>query len=69
MTDSKKTEHFKPYDYKIGGVDNDGVIVEKIYAKALDYVIYRTKTAIRIDMDDESDIKIWTAIYLNNCHR
>jgi len=44
----------KPYDYKIENVDNDGCAVKKIYAKSPEYVIYRTDSAIRIDMDDDS---------------
>ena len=47
-------KHLKPYDYKTNEIDNDGVFVKKIYAKALDYIIYRTDTAIRIDIDDDS---------------
>jgi hypothetical protein len=50
---SDKT-HLKPYDYKIGCIDNDGSEVKKIYAKAPEYVVYRTDSAIRIDMDDDS---------------
>lgn len=50
---SDKTQ-LKPYDYKIGGKDNDGGDVKKIYAKLKDYVIYRTDSAIRIDVDDDS---------------
>lgn len=53
MSETTKKQ-LKPYDYKIGGIDNDGVEIKKIYAKAMDYVIYRTDTSIRIDMDDDS---------------
>lgn len=45
--------HLKPYEYKIGGRDNDGKEVHKIYTKAQGYVIYRTDNAIRIDLDDD----------------
>lgn len=55
MSEKSKLVHLKPYDYKIGKEDNDGIVIEKIYAKAPDYVIYRTKTAIRVDMDDDSE--------------
>jgi hypothetical protein len=55
MSEMKTIVHLKPYDYTIGGKDNDGIEVEKIYAKAPDYIIYRTKTSIRLDMDDESE--------------
>ena len=43
----------KPYDYKAKGIDNDGEVICKIYAKLPGYVIYRTKNAIRIDIHDE----------------
>ncbi len=35
-------------------MDNDGNEVRKIYAKSPEYVIYRTDSAIRIDIDDDS---------------
>lgn len=54
MSELENNKRLKPYDYKIGNPDNDGVPVKKIYAKAIDYVIYRTDTSIRIDMDDDS---------------
>jgi hypothetical protein len=46
-------QRLKPYDYRLGELDNDGKKVAKIYAKAPGYVIYRTDNAIRIDMDDD----------------
>ncbi|WP_139832879.1 hypothetical protein [Pseudomonas sp. R45(2017)] len=59
-SDNKISEHvsaepvqLKPYDYKVGCIDNDGELVVKIYAKLKGYVIYRTKNAIRIDINDE----------------
>lgn len=44
--------HLKPYDYKVNHPDNDGVKIVKIYAKLPGYVIYRTESSIRIDIDD-----------------
>lgn len=43
----------KPNDFKIDDLDNDGNIVERIYLKSQEYVVYRTQNAIRIDMDDD----------------
>ncbi|SEC73148.1 hypothetical protein FIV41_14680 [Pseudomonas marginalis] len=43
----------KPYDYKIGARDNDDVKIRKIYAKHPGWVVYRTDSAIRIDIDDK----------------
>ncbi|GEM_PF-2522256 len=48
------SHQLKPYDYKTGKIDNDGVTVKKIYTKTIDFVVYRTDTAIRVDMNDES---------------
>ncbi|GAB0150169.1 hypothetical protein McPS_29090 [Marichromatium sp. PS1] len=53
-SDSQKNE-LKPYDYKQGCKDNDDVFVKKIYAKMPDFVVYRTDSAIRIDIDDDSE--------------
>lgn len=51
----------KPYDYKNGIPDNDGNIVERIYAKFIGYVIYRTKNVIRVDiLDGHQDAKLNT---------
>jgi len=55
MSETQKPTHLKPYDFKIGEPDNDGVAVRKIYTKSPDYVIYRTDTAIRIDINDDSE--------------
>ena len=54
MSEVSQKMHLKPYDYKIGNLDNDGCKVIKIYTKAPEYIIYRTDSAIRIDLDDES---------------
>lgn len=43
----------KPYDYKIGDLDNDGETIKKIYSKLPAFVVYRTENAIRIDIDDD----------------
>lgn len=43
----------KPFDYKIGIEDPDGLKVAKIYAKMQGYVVYRTDASIRIDIDDD----------------
>nr|WP_288256963.1 hypothetical protein [uncultured Pseudomonas sp.] len=56
----------KPYDYKTGGLDNDGVKVEKIYTKAIGYVVYRTTSAIKLDMDDDHPEM---ELYMNNHFR
>ncbi|MEH8142852.1 hypothetical protein Q7I15_19610 [Aeromonas veronii] len=66
MTDSPKNKHLKPYDYKINELDNDGATVKKIYAKDPVYVIYRTDTAIRVDMDDDSEA---LAMYTKNHYK
>lgn len=52
MNKENNSPQLKPYDYKTGTLDNDGVIVQKIYTKAHGYIVYRTNTAIRLDMDD-----------------
>ena len=43
----------KPNDFRINDIDNDGSTIERIYYKSLNYVVYRTKNAIRIDFDDD----------------
>ncbi len=53
--EESKARHLKPYDFKTGGVDNDGDRVEKIYAKSPEFVVYRTERSIRLDMDDDSE--------------
>lgn len=53
MAEENNIIQLKPYDYKIGALDNDGVVVRKIYTKAEGFVIYRTDSAIRLDMDDD----------------
>lgn len=45
-------EPIKPNDFRLNEVDNDGSKVERIYYKSVEYVVYRTKNAIRIDFDD-----------------
>src|SRR5690606_4376885 len=67
MTEENNKIQLKPYDYKTGALDNDGVVVQKIYTKAEGFIIYRTNSAIRLDVDDDhhemktrrsSDLKI-----------
>ncbi len=54
----KDRPQLRPYDYKIGMLDNDDVKVEKIYAKFQGYVVYRTRNAIRVDfLDSDVDSK------------
>lgn len=53
MTEENNKIQLKPYDYKTGALDNDGVVVQKIYTKAEGFIIYRTNSAIRLDMDDD----------------
>lgn len=48
-------KQLKPYDYKIGGTDNDNLPIRKIYSKLLGYTVYRTDNAIRIDIDDDHE--------------
>ncbi|MBC3455985.1 hypothetical protein [Pseudomonas mosselii] len=45
----------KPYDYVVNQKDNDGENIEKIYSKLPEFVVYRTKNAIRIDIDDDHE--------------
>lgn len=47
------SDHKKPYDYVVGDKDNDGNPIVKIYAKFPEFLVYRTKSAIRIDIDDD----------------
>jgi hypothetical protein len=54
MNAQEKTGALKPYDYKLEGSDNDGSTIKKIYAKHLEYVVYRTDSSIRVDIDDDS---------------
>jgi hypothetical protein len=62
IVEENNKPHLKPYDYKVGGLDNDGVAVRKIYTKAVGFVIYRTDSAIRLDMDDDHpEMKIYMA--------
>jgi len=56
----------KPYDYKLGGNDNDGAKIEMIYAKHIDFVVYRTERSIRVDYNDDSP-KLET--YFENHHK
>lgn len=53
MTEGNNKIQLKPYDYKTGALDNDGIVVQKIYTKSKGFVIYRTNSAIRLDMDDD----------------
>lgn len=46
------TTQKKPNDFLVDQSDNDGSVIVKIYYKSLEYVVYRTKSAIRIDFDD-----------------
>lgn len=43
----------RPNDFRIKEQDNDGSEIERIYYKSPEYVVYRTKNAIRIDFDDD----------------
>lgn len=43
----------KPYDYLVGDKDNDGNEIKKIYAKFPEFAVYRTKNAIRIEINDD----------------
>ncbi|QOJ23538.1 MAG: hypothetical protein HRU78_07665 [Gammaproteobacteria bacterium] len=54
MNGSDKKKRLKPYDFKLDEKDNDGATIRKIYTKHPEYVIYRTDSAIRVDMDDDS---------------
>ena len=54
MPSSNAKSQLKPYDYKLGILDNDGKKVKKIYSKAPGYIVYRTDNSIRLDMDDEN---------------
>ncbi|MEQ5834943.1 hypothetical protein [Marinobacter sp. NFXS9] len=54
MNSDSSENQMKPYDYKVGCKDNDNVLVKKIYAKLPDFVVYRTDSAIRVDIDDDS---------------
>lgn len=53
MSEASDKQHLKPNDFMIGGLDNRGNVVEKIYSKTLEYVIYRTDSSIVIDIDDD----------------
>lgn len=53
MTEEKNKVQLKPYDYKTESVDNDGIIVKKIYTKSKGFIIYRTNSAIRLNIDDD----------------
>ncbi|UUQ65505.1 hypothetical protein NLK61_02295 [Pseudomonas fuscovaginae UPB0736] len=48
-----RKEQKKPYDYVVNEKDNDGENIEKIYSKLVEFVVYRTKNAIRIDINDD----------------
>lgn len=56
----------KPNEFMVGGSDNDGSVIVKIYFKSLDYVVYRTKSAIRIDFADACSS---LDTYMSNHHR
>ncbi len=56
----------KPNDFRIKAPDNDGNVVERIYLKSMEYVVYRTQNAIRIDLDDDNPN---TATYIDNHHK
>ncbi|WP_397453708.1 hypothetical protein AB3472_13630 [Pseudomonas lurida] len=47
------SSHKKPYDYVVGDNDIDGNPIVKIYAKFPEFLVYRTKSAIRIDINDD----------------
>ena len=53
MSEQNSTSQLKPRDFKIGVLDNDGSEIRSIYARTLEYVVYRTDKAIRIDIDDD----------------
>lgn len=46
-------EPINPNDFRLNEVDNDGSNIERIYYKSVEYVVYRTRNAIRIDFDDD----------------
>ncbi|WP_162600744.1 hypothetical protein [Paraburkholderia sp. C35] len=52
---AENRKHKVPYDFKINENDNDNVKVEKIYSKFPEFVVYRTKTVIRIDINDNHE--------------
>lgn len=57
QTEGGKSKQKKPYDYLIDELDNDGAEIVKIYAKFPEFVVYRTKNAIRIDINDDNPKK------------
>ncbi|ROL93208.1 hypothetical protein [Pseudomonas protegens] len=61
---SRQRELKKPYDYIVNEKDNDGECIEKIYSKLPEFVVYRTKNAIRIDINDDHE----RAKEIMSCH-
>ncbi|PUB31187.1 hypothetical protein C8K66_10781 [Pseudomonas sp. GV105] len=60
----RQRELKKPYDYIVDEKDNDGECIEKIYSKLPEFVVYRTKNAIRIDINDDHE----RAKEIMSCH-
>ncbi|WP_305373125.1 hypothetical protein [Photobacterium leiognathi] len=54
----------KPYDFKVEKLDNDNLIVRKIYAKFPAFIVYRTDSSIRLELNDDMDIKEYTDNHL-----
>lgn len=66
MSEPSPNNQIKPRDFKVGMHDNDGNKIRMIYTRMPEYVVYRTDSAIRIDIDDDcGSIKD----YLANHHR
>jgi len=51
--DSKKKTDVKPSQFEVDGLDSSGEKVEKIYSQLPDYVVYRTKSGIYIEVDHD----------------
>lgn len=50
----------KPDQFIIGGTDNDGGKVKRIYLSSKKYAIFRTESAIRLDIDDDlEDLELY----------
>ena len=53
MPDTQK--HVRPIDFRIGALDNSGEKISRIYFQSADYVIYRSRSTIYVDIDDDSE--------------
>lgn len=49
----KPTEKIKPDGLYVGGIDNAGEKILRMYSKNKEYATYRTKSAIRLEIDDD----------------